>query len=86
MGKRIVITGASSGIGTALSYWYLNQGAVVVLVGRDEDGLKQIASKFPMQACAVITNITDDYQCKDLIEAVKLKFVQLDNVQKSATT
>ena len=71
MGKRIVITGASSGIGTALSYWYLNQGAVVILVGRDEEGLKMIASKFPMQACAVVTNITDDYQCKDLIEAVK---------------
>lgn len=85
LGKRIVITGASSGIGTALSYWYLNQGAVVILVGRDEEGLKAIASKFPMQACAVITNITDDYQCKDLIEAVKQKFVQLDNVHKSAT-
>ena len=57
----------------------------MILVGRDEEGLKAIASKFPMQACAVITNITDDYQCKDLIEAVKQKFVQLDNVHKSAT-
>lgn len=57
----------------------------MVLVGRDEEGLKMIASKFPMQACAVITNITDDYQCKDLIEAVKLKFIQLDNVHQSAT-
>ena len=38
--KRIVITGASSGIGQALSYWYLNQGAIVFLVGKDENTLK----------------------------------------------
>lgn len=57
----------------------------MILVGRDEEALKMIASKFPMQATAVITNITDDYQCKDLIEAVKQKFVQLDNVKKAVT-
>lgn len=28
----------------------------------------------------VITNITDDYQCKDLVEAVKLKFIEQDNI------
>jgi len=38
--KRIVITGASSGIGQALCYWYLNQGAIVFLVGKDENSLK----------------------------------------------
>ena len=36
LGKRIVITGASSGLGTALCFWYLNQGANVILVGKDE--------------------------------------------------
>ena len=45
--KRIVITGASSGIGNALSFWYLNQGAHVVLVGRDEETLKNIAQQYP---------------------------------------
>jgi len=38
--KRIVITGASSGIGQALCFWYLNQGAIVFLVGKDENALK----------------------------------------------
>ena len=33
--KRVLITGASSGIGASLSYWYLNNGAKVALVGRD---------------------------------------------------
>ena len=37
--KRVLITGASSGIGMALAYYYLNQGARVALVGRDIDTL-----------------------------------------------
>lgn len=64
MNKRIVVTGASSGIGQALTYWYLNQGANVILVGKDEVTLKDIASQYPNQATVVVTNITDDYQCK----------------------
>ena len=34
------------------------------MVGRDEKALKAIASQYPTQATVVITNITDDYQCK----------------------
>lgn len=47
LNKRIVVTGASSGIGQAISYWYLNQGATVILVGKDEVTLKSIASQYP---------------------------------------
>ena len=47
IGKRVVITGASSGVGNALSYWYLNHGAHVVLVGNDEDLLKKVAQQYP---------------------------------------
>jgi NADP-dependent 3-hydroxy acid dehydrogenase YdfG len=35
LNKVVVITGASSGIGRTLSFWYLNNGAKVVLVARD---------------------------------------------------
>jgi NADP-dependent 3-hydroxy acid dehydrogenase YdfG len=42
--KRIVITGASSGIGQAVAFWYLNNGANVILVGKDEVTLKRTAS------------------------------------------
>ena len=82
--KRIVITGASSGIGQAVAFWYLNNGANVILVGKDEVTLKRTASQFPTQATVVVTNITDDYQCKDLVEAVKNKFIEHDNMQKAA--
>ena len=45
--KCIVITGTSSGIGRTLAFWYLNNGARVVLVGRDIAELENIGREFP---------------------------------------
>ncbi len=45
--KKILITGASSGLGNALAYWYLNNGATVALVGRDIETLQKIGEAFP---------------------------------------
>ena len=64
LGKRVVITGASSGVGNALAFWYLNHGAYVVLVGKDEDVLKAMAQQYPSQATVVIANLLDDYECR----------------------
>ena len=45
--KCVLITGASSGIGRTLAYWYLNNGAKVALVGRDIKELQNIGKSFP---------------------------------------
>lgn len=82
--KRVVITGASSGLGNALAYWYLNQGAQVVLVGKDEEKLKETAQKFTGQATVIVCNLLDDFECKDLVEACKAKFRDLDRARKAA--
>jgi hypothetical protein len=42
-------------------------------VGKDEQTLKSVACKYPSQATVVITNITDDYQCK-VSDYMNLKF------------
>ena len=47
LAKSVVITGASSGIGRTLAYWYLNNGAKVALVARDIDELDNIGKNFP---------------------------------------
>ena len=43
MTRRILITGASSGIGRALALAYAHDRASLVLLGRDEDRLQQTA-------------------------------------------
>ncbi|XP_072931524.1 uncharacterized oxidoreductase TM_0325-like [Epargyreus clarus] len=43
--KVVVITGASSGIGASAAILFANQSAKVVLVGRNETGLNEVATK-----------------------------------------
>jgi NADP-dependent 3-hydroxy acid dehydrogenase YdfG len=45
--KCILVTGASSGIGRTLAFWYLNNGAKVALVGRDMVELENIGKLYP---------------------------------------
>lgn len=45
--KVVMITGASSGIGRSLAFWYLNNGARVAMVGKDLAEMDQIAKQYP---------------------------------------
>ena len=45
-GKNIIITGASSGIGQAAAFYFLNCGANVLLAGRDKETLTKCFKKF----------------------------------------
>ena len=44
MGKRVLITGASKGIGQACALSFAREGAVPVLVARDESALQSLAA------------------------------------------
>lgn len=69
-----MITGASSGIGRSLSFWYLNQGAKVVLCARQLNELDDIAKQYPSQAMAVQVDLSDDIQAFEMRQAVIEKF------------
>jgi 3-oxoacyl-[acyl-carrier protein] reductase len=70
LGKKIVITGASSGIGKACALYFLNSGARVVLCGRDIDAMKIIGSKFPDQVAAICLDLSNDMQLFDFKSSV----------------
>ena len=46
-GRRVFITGASSGIGAALAVEYASQGAVLGLLGRRGDALDSLIASLP---------------------------------------
>ncbi len=56
---RIVITGASSGIGTALARYYAASGAVLALLGRRRDALDRLVAELPGTAIPYPGDVTD---------------------------
>ncbi|CDW78684.1 short chain dehydrogenase reductase family protein [Stylonychia lemnae] len=73
--KKVLITGASSGVGMALAYWYLNNGAQVALVGRDIETLSKIGEQFPSQSLEMALSVIEKMGGLDiLINAAGLIF------------
>ena len=66
VGKRVVITGASRGLGTVLAHAFSRAGASVALVARSETDLKALAAELPGPTLVVGGDVTDE----DVNEAV----------------
>jgi NAD(P)-dependent dehydrogenase (short-subunit alcohol dehydrogenase family) len=65
-GKRVVITGASRGLGTLLAHAFSDAGASVALVARTEKDLKAVAEALPGPTLVLSGDVTDE----DFNEAV----------------
>src|SRR5688500_14102419 len=56
---RVVITGASSGIGKALAHEYAKRGATLALIARRGDLLTQLAGSLPVRAYTYTADVRD---------------------------
>lgn len=56
---RVVITGASSGLGLALAQYYLSQSAVLGAIARRADKLKSLYDQFPQQVHCYALDVRD---------------------------
>ena len=59
-GKRVVLTGASRGLGRLLAHAFSQAGASVVLVARTERDLKLLADELPGPSIVCAGDVTDD--------------------------
>jgi len=57
--QRVIITGASSGIGTALARHYAQRGAVLGLIARREAALARLAAQFPSATLIYPADVRD---------------------------
>ena len=57
--RRVVISGASGGLGLALAQHYLEQGAAVGVVARRADLLHSLAGQFPLQVYLYALDVRD---------------------------
>ena len=58
-GQKVIITGASSGIGRALALEYARRGATLGLIARREDLLVQLAASLPIRSHTYAVDVTD---------------------------
>ncbi|GLZ32648.1 putative oxidoreductase YqjQ [Lentzea sp. NBRC 105346] len=81
-GKRVLITGASQGIGAAAASRYAERGAHVLLVARSAEGLKRQVERineFGGSAEAITADLADVDQIRTLVESVEAPDVLVNN-------
>ncbi len=77
-GKRIALTGASSGIGLALAQALAHAGARLVLAARSEDKLHELARSLPGEPLVVPADVTKDDDRQRLLDRAAERFGGLD--------
>jgi short-subunit dehydrogenase len=77
-GKRIAVTGASSGIGLALAQALAQEGAKLVLAARSEGKLQEVARSGPVETLVVPTDVTKDEDRQRLLDRAVERFGGLD--------
>ena len=72
LNKNVVITGASSGIGQSLAYYFLNKGANVILVGQDQESMKQMCKENHFKNAAIMkADLAHDICIYDLTNSIE---------------
>lgn len=82
--KVVIITGASSGIGRGAAEYLSQLGGSVVLVGRNEDALKETSSKCPSENLIIVADVTKEDDRKKIIDGTIQKFKKIDVLVNNA--
>ena len=82
--KVVIITGASSGIGTATAKLLVQKGAKVVLAARREERLKELFSEIGENAIYKVTDVADKNAVQELIDFTLERFKRIDVLYNNA--
>jgi NAD(P)-dependent dehydrogenase (short-subunit alcohol dehydrogenase family) len=78
-GKVAIITGAAGGMGSAAARLFTREGAKVLLVDREEEGLMKLAKLLPAEQSAYfVADVTDEEATKAFVAAALKRLGGLD--------
>jgi NAD(P)-dependent dehydrogenase (short-subunit alcohol dehydrogenase family) len=85
-GKRTVVTGGASGIGTMIARGFLQAGASVVIASRKEESLKAAVDELaPLgEVTYAVADLADEEGCRALGDAVAERWDSLDVLVNNA--
>jgi NAD(P)-dependent dehydrogenase (short-subunit alcohol dehydrogenase family) len=84
--KCILVTGATSGIGKAVARAFLNAGARVAAIGRNQTALAELygADDEADRVLTVTADVTDTEEMRHVVDSVVAKFGRLDVLVNAA--
>ncbi|XP_072934660.1 3-oxoacyl-[acyl-carrier-protein] reductase FabG-like [Epargyreus clarus] len=85
--KVVVVTGASAGIGATIAVEFAKESAKVVIVGRNQVKLKEVAEnckKLNADCHVVKADVTNENEAKNVIEETMKKYGKLDVLVNNA--
>lgn len=85
--KVIIVTGGAKGIGEGIVRVLADEGAIPVIVGRNEADNKKLQSEIlseEKKVFQVVAELTDPGECKKAVDAVIEKFNRIDGVVNNA--
>ena len=88
-GKVAVVTGASRGIGRAIAEAFVREGATVVICGRKQDTLDQVAAEItggPGRVFPLACHVGRAEQLKNLVDTAQREFGKIDILVNNAAT
>ena len=85
-GKRAVVTGGASGIGTMIASGFLEAGASVIIASRKEPALKETTAELSKlgEVSYVVADLATEDGCRSLGEAVAARWDSLDILVNNA--
>lgn len=86
-GRVALVTGAGSGIGEAIARRFSREGAHVVMIDRDEDGLRRVARDLPPDRTAwQVRDVGDEADARSAVDEVLSATGRIDVLVNNAGT
>ncbi|XP_013145890.1 PREDICTED: uncharacterized oxidoreductase TM_0325-like [Papilio polytes] len=85
--KVVIVTGSSSGIGATAALAFAKEGANVVIVGRNEEKMKNVSNKcesFGKKPLVIKADVSKDDEAKKIIDETINQFGKLDILVNNA--